>query len=261
MKYLIIGLLIIVLIFAACDGGDSGQTSGDQNTAAQNNAGNTATQNTDDENTDNNNQEADSGTQTADNVGSELANLLGQKSSLTYMVDYTVKSTDMADSQMKQYMKGTDKIRFDTTSEDGEARIFWIDSALYMCTKDSGEWMCLSGSEGEEFDMESQTVEDDLQTNIDDYEVSNLPSRTIAGTLASCYNIVVETGSVEYCLSPEGVTVYMKTSSTYGEDSFEMEMIATSYSTNVPDSAFDLPAEPTSFEDMLADMNLDDMNI
>jgi hypothetical protein len=93
--------------------------------------------------------------------------------------------------------------------------------------------------------FEDETAKD-IETNPENYAITPLAPRTIAGTLATCFQVVTSGASaatVDFCFSPEGVPLYTHTVS----EGMDYTMEATSYSTSVPDSDFALPATPQAF--------------
>jgi hypothetical protein len=159
-----------------------------------------------------------------DNAKSKLVETMANQ--IVYKADYDVVAQGQT-SQMTQYFKGGN-MRMDITAQGFEMRSYLLEDRFYACNMATGSWMC------QEIAYQKD-VSQDVQENIQNYEVTELPSRVIAGTTADCYLVKAEQGDVEYCYA-EYVPLYIKTSAS--------EMTATSYSKSVSSSDLELPAEP-----------------
>lgn len=165
---------------------------------------------------------------------------------LQYMVAYDVVASaggEQMESQMTEYIKGTDRIRIDSTYSGIESRTYLMDDAYYSCTSQTGAWTCMKIANQEQGTTQAM---DDMQSNMGDYQVVADGTMQVAGVAATCYKV---TGpNLEHyrsCHSSEGVPLYIKMQSTSMGQSYTTEMTATSYSASVSDSEFVLPAEAT----------------
>lgn len=193
----------------------------------------------------------------------EFTDLFSMKMKLEYQVDYEMTTTtngQTQEMQMAQYVKG-DQIRSDVEFDGIESQTYMTGSSIISCTND-GEWMCI------EMEMESSSPIDDLEEQIEtnvqaghDMNVEKLPSRTVAGTSTNCFRVETDDGSVDYCLTKEGIPLYVESSGTSDSTTYDMLMEATSYSTSVPNSAFTPPAEPSQMPsfDSMGEMDEDAM--
>jgi hypothetical protein len=180
-------------------------------------------------------------------VSDAFLNILGMKSTLQYRVAYSIISNaggQQTVSQMTQYMKGTDKLRMDSSFESMESRTYLVDGAYYSCSSQQGTWTCMKITIPAD---DSTTSMDDVALHKDDYQITADGTMQVAGVTAACYRVTGK--SIEYsrsCYSPEGVPLYVKMTSISQGGAFDTEMEATSYSTSVSDSDFALPATATA---------------
>lgn len=178
----------------------------------------------------------------------DFKELISKKTALEYTVTYGMTGSSQGSTvnyQMTQYFGGTDRFRMDSANGGTETRTYLMDKKFYTCTKQGGNWICMS--------MSSQTDSpnkqfDDIANNPDKYTVTSDGTKNVAGTTAKCYKIVTPQGNVRQCFSNEGVPLYMETSFQGGS----MKMEATSYKASVSASDFTLPAEPTDLNAMIA---------
>ena len=169
-----------------------------------------------------------------DEAREELMNLLAQRP--TYAADYEVSASMDEEMTMSQYVDG-DQMRTDMIQDDMETRVFINETGAYICVR-AAEWTCMSAPRTYDTNVTPVDVEE-VEESPDDYNITSLPDRTVAGTQASCFAMTDETSDVEYCLSQEGVPLLMIV-----ENDERFEMRATSYTTTVPPGTFELPAEP-----------------
>lgn len=171
---------------------------------------------------------------------------------LEYSVTYrqTVGSGDA--QEMTMYLKGQ-KMRVDTTTtEDGktvQGIVIVADKEFISCTKD-GSWTCMAfGQEDQETpDMTADLNE--MEENVDNYIVTKVADRTIAGAKATCFAFEMQGVSEEVCYSKEGVPLYIMVKTPQDESL----LVATAYSASVADSVFEPPVEPQSLEDLMAEL-------
>lgn len=174
---------------------------------------------------------------TEDGSVDAIKEFFSRKSDLEYMVSYEME-TDGQVQEMTQYVSGSD-LRTDMVVEEMEVRTYMTD-AFYSCTEDDG-WTCLKIDYEQ---PEYESIQSDVEQNYDDYSIAYTGTRAMAGTTASCYELIGDQGTVEYCLSNEHVPLYIRTES----DGYLAEMTATTYSASVSDSVFELPAEATELQ-------------
>jgi predicted small lipoprotein YifL len=171
-----------------------------------------------------------------------------KKLSAEYVVTYEITADDQKYT-MKQYVSGKN-MRTDMTLDQGEARTYILDKVFYTCMNTDG-WQC--------FKMESPETEQlatdymaDVEMNPDNYDISFSGTKTVAGEKAFCFDVTVKqeglTADVSQCFSAEGVPLYIKADAK----GTSMEMIAKSYSKNVKDSDFTVPAKAQDVDTLLA---------
>jgi hypothetical protein len=159
----------------------------------------------------------------------------------TYMVNYDI--TGAGDlSSMRIYSK-SGKFRYDTVSHGNEAFLFFIDRKMYSCSE-SPKMCVYLGQQNET----PKTGTEDVEKNLNSYDVVAKPSRVIAGTTAKCFELSSGEAVSEICYSKEGIPLYTKSTSQGNI----FEMTATDYSTSVSDSVFELPAEPQDINALAA---------
>jgi hypothetical protein len=172
--------------------------------------------------------------------------MLGIGKTIEYKAAYDISTNANGQpvvTKMTQYMKGEDKIRLDTDYQGVEGRTYFLSNVLYMCTKQSGGWSCLKFSTQED---QMNKAKDDIEKNIADYQIIADGTMQVAGVTANCFKVTGKNiENYRSCYSSEGVPLYAKLDSGDGKATQTTEMTATSYSTNVLDSDFVLPAEAT----------------
>ena len=144
---------------------------------------------------------------------------------------------------MTQYIKGTNKMRFDSAYGGIESRSYFMGDLFYSCSNSQGTWTCMKLALSKD---DTTKAMDDISSNKDDYTITADGTMQIAGVTANCYKVSGKNiESYRACHSAEGVPLYVMMVSTSEGKSFTTEMKATSYSTVVSDSDFVLPAVAT----------------
>ena len=185
-----------------------------------------------------------------------FADILQSGKLASYRISYKMTTTQTgqgtpASLEQTWYFKPPNT-RFDMTidaaSGGGKISMFYLETGTYMCTDSSGQASCLklpgeaAAGQNLAFDIQSSFQDDPAAFNATSKE-----QRTIAGQPALCYliagNPVVGFSSGTFCYTRTGVPLLSEWSA--GGASINME--ATSFSADVPDSDFKLPAEPTSY--------------
>jgi outer membrane lipoprotein-sorting protein len=225
-------LALLLVVLAACES-ESGEKP-ENNVEAQNNQ---AASN------DNSNEVNNEVQEESNDAAKEIKSIFAKQANVQFMVKYDVTTTangETMESVMTQYIKGVDKMRIDMIAEGMETQTFLDGQTYHMCNKATGDWMCLKI----EYEAsESDEIQKDVEENVENYKVTKLASRTIAGASTSCYLVETENGNVEYCYTADGVPLYVKTTGSAQGQSFTSELIATQYSKTVSDSVFERPAE------------------
>ena len=147
-------------------------------------------------------------------------------------------------TEFTQYMKG-ENFRMDMEASGSDIRSYVLGKTIYTCTQLSGSWTCYSlGGQASEDEYATYSLQTGLDSEPEKYTVTRDGTMPVAGTVADCYLVVSTDGTVRYCISPEGVPLYVKTNAGSGDSGAISELVATSYQTSVADSEFELPAEP-----------------
>ncbi len=164
-----------------------------------------------------------------------------------YMVSYEYDFLG-EDMSLTQYVKGN-RMRTDSEAFGMVSRVYLLEDSVVTCMEEAGQWMCFESERDEVEGVEAgdDPVIDDLEEGTFDGTIQRLPGRTVAGTSTSCFRALYLGFTYDYCYSAEGVPLLVEAETDEGSWS----MTATDYSTSVQESAFELPAEPGSFDDML----------
>ena len=172
-----------------------------------------------------------------------LEERLAQLDELSYVVTYkmTVQSDHDDDSvevsgEITQYVDSSGNLRQDGAMDNEEIRQFIKNDKTYACIRSDEEWSC---GELPKDEADVQNIGENLQMYMGQYPLPFTENKKIGGTNAACYGMSAGGFDVEYCFSPEGVPVLMKTESSF----FLMRMEAKSYSLGVNANDFELPAE------------------
>ena len=180
----------------------------------------------------------------------DLVRLLGQMNSTAWKADYAVDMgavTATPVTGMAVYRDGAGSFRTDISTPEMDVRMYHLNtdaaSAGVACAKTSTmNWTCMKSSNL------TADLFGSLSENLSQYTVVSLPSKTVAGVLASCYNVTNQTGTSLWgsaCFSPSGALLFMQAAGKQSDGSTALATFsATSFSTSVPDSDFVLPAVP-----------------
>jgi hypothetical protein len=166
----------------------------------------------------------------------------------TYIVNYSILENSSVISET-YYVKGKNA-RVDIQQDNVSGSVFKIGNDTYSCEPLEGNMTCTVASVNV---TEDQNLADSLLANIDTYNVSIMPDRTILGITAKCFKVGMREGSAAipdvvkpsmmsedfsfgYCFSQEGIPLEFKSPFSI--------MLITGINKTVPDSAFILPAKP-----------------
>ncbi len=183
------------------------------------------------------------------NAKAELIRLAGLMNSTKWKADYSVDMTGGASqiTGMSLFYDGGHRARIDMASPQMNLRVIYTSTSPGVgtgvaCYGKGSNWTC----------VQTRTVPNDtfksLGENVAGYTVTALPSRTIAGTTASCFNVTGMSGQptswASECYGSSGAILFLQTSSGTGASASLTTMTATSVSTGVSDSDFVPPATP-----------------
>ncbi len=172
------------------------------------------------------------------------------KDNLEYVADYEVSASGNT-YNMKQYLLDENNIRTDLEISGNKASTYILDKNLYTCTK-KDEWICIEIKD-KKLESATQFLEK-VEKNPENYLIKFEGTDTIAGTEVFCFAIKMpEMMGLEMkeCFTVEGVPLYLSTGSL-------MEMTAKSYSLDVKEKDFELPADPIPLEEYMGeDFDLD----
>ena len=175
-----------------------------------------------------------------ESAGSSFLDLMGMGSKTQWKIEYDITSNmaTAAKMQMTQYMKG-DKSRTDSALGGYASRIYVLGNKYYNCMQQASEWTCYEISMGTtQADVQAQIKSDPSK-----YKSVSDGTMQVAGVTANCFKLDnVEGAAMRYCFAKEGVPLYVSITSTSGGQTGTTVMTATSYTTDVSDSDFALPA-------------------
>lgn len=154
-----------------------------------------------------------------------------------WSVAYSVSVGGQTPYTMKEYAKGLDRFRVDTIMQGTESRVYKVGSDMYTCTN-TGTWVCYRYS-GVAAGEDMGALQSGLENEPETYTVTLNGTMNIAGVTATCYKVVKDGTTTRYCISAEGVPLYISMS---GGSASATVMSATSYSTSVSNSDFTPPA-------------------
>ena len=161
--------------------------------------------------------------------------LLGAlKAGSGYKVVYDVTAGTAGSYVMTQYIKGGNS-RIDMALSGMESRTYTVSGKVNSCVLAGAKWMCsdVTSQMGSQADLGEQ-----LQTQASKYTITADGTESVASTTATCYKVISSDGTVRYCISSDGVPLYVKTTA----QGTEVVMKAKSYSTGVADADFALPS-------------------
>ncbi len=178
----------------------------------------------------------------------DFTRLIGLKSTAQWKAAYsftTILAGASTSSEMTQYIKGATKLRTDLSASGQQIRTYVLSGIVYVCSSEGGSsWSCMKVNSPT--DDKSTQSKDDVEKNPSKYAIVADGTMQIAGATATCFKTTVEgTGDMRECISAEGVPLYYRIVGVSEGKAMEYEMKATSYTTSVSDSDFQLPAAPT----------------
>lgn len=184
----------------------------------------------------------------SDDLRAELEGFLTD--SPEYMVEYDFTAEGYSGTMTMYMLDGM--MRMDSKAEGVESRVYMAD-VVTTCTNSDG-WTCFQLGDPEESYAPTEQVDVEASMDDTDFAIVDVSSRTIADAEARCFTIQDE-GEYTICYADSGAMLAME----YNVEGEFMSYEATSYSDSVSESAFDLPAEPQSMEDMMPD-NMEDFD-
>ena len=147
--------------------------------------------------------------------------------------------TSGEESEMMHWFK-SGQMRQDVSVQGMETRMYLANDKVVTCTDAMGSFVCYDFPETE---ASLGTGTEEMKENVDSLEgkITQLPGRTVAGEVASCFKVNDEEYPYTYCYTADGIPVYIEVVS--GE--YTTTMTAYEISRSVDDSVFVLPAEPS----------------
>jgi len=180
--------------------------------------------------------------------GGKFKELIGMSGPLKYTASYEMTGQGM-ESSRTDYIDGS-TMRMDTASEGMESRVYVLSEGSYVCSKQGAEWSCMGGAKSEDEDASDRYDAAKAYSNVVEQDITFAGTETIAGETGQCYDVSVDIPNVgksesHVCYTSDGIMLRTESANS--------DMIATSVSRGSPGSdKFELPAEPTSLEDLRA---------
>ncbi len=175
----------------------------------------------------------------ANAASDDLGALVGLSAGAQYKVDYTISLGGIT-LNMTGYAKGNLK-RTDTSLMGSVSRSYTLADGDYTCSSLQAGWSCRKRTSNVPSISVVQNID---QESLSNYTITAEPDRQVAGVTAKCFKLVGNGATMDYCLSQEGAPLYLSSTTTGSNGSPQtVEMTATSYSTQVADSDFELPSQ------------------
>ncbi len=179
-----------------------------------------------------------------------------------YVVTYNVTTqrgnNPPSSDQITYYIDGANT-RVDTTDTEGantyETRYYTVNDQSDSCNNANGSWVCSKIKTPKILADMRQTMLDNIQNST----ITQLPDRTISGTDAQCYHLVMnvtnagnalakrlaaagkENWEGTYCGTDQAIMLYYESI----DKSITVTLSATSYHAGTAPSDFTLPADPS----------------
>jgi hypothetical protein len=176
-----------------------------------------------------------------------------------HKVSYEWETIQGADGEAESgtystYRKGIDKYRFDYSQKLGETRAYLVGKDISSCSLDEDKWQCMKYTQESNLFFPPFTMPsaDEMDTWVMYYTFVDSGTETIAGEKTNCYSIShPESGKSKFCLTDEGIVLF---SERIDPNGIRTTLTATTFSRSVPDSDFDLPAEPIDMNKLIDSM-------
>jgi hypothetical protein len=175
-------------------------------------------------------------------IGGRMARSENAKYSVEYESVYAGETSTLA-----MYSDGRESFRFDTASAGGQTRTYTLGTDFYICSRDSGAFICLksldTGASQEVFpEVEALRYEDEVEAEEEaaaavGFRAYKDGTFEVTGHVADCYGFEYPDSRERLCLSKEGIILFHETTGPDGT----MTMRATSYRTSVAAGIFELP--------------------
>jgi hypothetical protein len=252
-------LAVGALLFGACDGGDDDDDGGADEPRATEPAGEDEPEEEEEEQQEEEEEGEGEEEEEPSGEGGDRDEFVAATRSFidsTFKAEYDANfpAAQGAPTTFTMYKSGTDKFRFDATTEAGGMTLefFFINAGdtTGFCLSDAGPLAPVLGVEAGQGVCSTQDPTQgsldtlsDLLSEFEDEDldsVETLPSREIAGETAHCGRESGVDGTTEACITSDGVLAYI-----LADDG--TELTATSISDDVSDSDFELPYEIVEF--------------
>jgi len=260
MKTILIALIALTIFFAGCSSTPTNETTTTttqatgQNTVTTQAAAQTA------ETTPTQATVAQPAVTTPEDNRAKLMNIFGliKDYVVTYNVTTQRGNNPPSSDQITYYIDGANT-RVDTTTTKGadtyETRYYTVNDQSYSCDNGNGSWVCSKIKTPKILADMRQTMLDNIQNST----ITQLPDRTISGTDAQCYHLVMNVTNAgnalakrlaaagkqnwegTYCGTDQAIMLYYEST----DKGITVTLSATSYHAGTGPSDFTLPADPS----------------
>ena len=180
-------------------------------------------------------------------------------SKVTYALQSTIQDkegTHTLTGTQLLVIRGKD-LRIQTQSQVNDQTLtaanYVLHGQYYACQMEKNQWTCY------EFPKPPQDptpqIQQAIQEDLEKLDITDGGTQTLLNTPTHCYNLHYEEsdkkGQTTYCYEEQGILLYSHTQT----DTFESSLTAQSYSSDVRDSEFTLPAAPKPIQETSTDTN------
>ncbi|MFO8016437.1 MAG: hypothetical protein R6U32_05010 [Candidatus Woesearchaeota archaeon] len=258
-------LILAALLLAGCSGGvdqtdlgaDTGIDTGDTGSAEDGTADSSGSAD-----------DTGSDSEGMDMEGPSFMDIVSEKKSSSYMVDYEYSTSGMDEDvsgEMALYLDSPKQridSKFEMNGQKMEARTYIEGDGYTVCFQQDGEWTCMEmdmsqyksqSSAGSQATSGAQGAEE----NPSDYNINPAGTRNIAGETAYCFEVQPKDseGTTTACYNNDGVMLYAQ----YEGPDYTVTSEAMDYSMSVSDSDFVPPAEPMDMGGYTSGMDTGDL--
>lgn len=186
-------------------------------------------------------------------LGDELVALLAGRADLTYHASYEADGGEEAlggTVAVEEFRAGSDRLRSDTRTDGlegaSETRTIVVGGQTVACARTDDEpFACV---------LEAGAAADpflgSLREQLAGVAVEETATTAVGGRAARCFTFVAEDAPRELCLDERGIPLRIAVG--------DLVLTLTSLEDDVPDDAFDPPAEPVPAEPVLDDPPVDE---
>jgi outer membrane lipoprotein-sorting protein len=157
----------------------------------------------------------------------DLKDITSSQGSYKVEYEFSTNAAGQTITGTQTWVMKLPKMKIVNEMPQAKSSIYYMDDKVYICSDVQGQASCMmfDATEAEQQAGEAFSLNKDIESSPDDYNVQALPSRTIAGTTAQCFSVSAKAAGADWtaesCYSSKGVPLYIKSSGTTGGYSFE----------------------------------------